>query len=313
MYQAPDDPQYVLMDKKGMIFRVHSKSLNGVNPNNDGIYKFSCDIPFSPESAGAVIGRGNYHVKNWQEKFKVSITIPENQFLFKVYSNNQESLEIAKSAILDHINSKSSKQRYSHFIGIPCIDGVFQNGVKEYLKDLSSKTKVIHSAYSNIKKMHLTLILMTLKNQEEIGIARRIIDEIVSTYNWKCDNQLEFSGINTFTKRNETSIFYAQPRGNDILSSIVEIQGLLAAELSKAGISNISVNDKLHITILRPEFISKDYWGTESMIGHAFNYQLPAATIDSVALCVMGSAKEGFYDIVFSKQLYQASPGVIDE
>ena len=309
MYECPGDSNYILVSVDGMTFRTNKcvyGDINFVNESNEEFLEV-VDVPSIISSK--VFGKKRSNIQAIKNSTQCKITISESNGKSHVLisSFNKENVENAKMQVEKLVENAIGEEKFTHFIAVECCSNEgFKNDAKKFLQFVGSSVFVKSNAFDNLNRLHMTLALLNLKDDDEVKRAGLIINKVISGFKWKEDDKMEISGINTFNNINGPRVFYAQPKGSDAILSLKKLQKLLVSNLIKNDIDVVETTNIFHITILKKKWMDPQNWGNSpGQLKQAFEFKMKPAPLKTIALCERLNHEEGkFYKTVTTKDLF---------
>jgi 2'-5' RNA ligase len=263
--------------------------------------------------AARVLGKSRANVKLLRRSTKARIIVIEGtgRIYLQVSAESQEKLDSAIARVRAHVESIRQEEPFTHFVAVPCdTDRAFVAGCRRFLDFAQSSTPLLHDAYDNLHRLHITLMTLRLPDEGAAQKAATVVAQTVGQFNWDRARAADVAGINTFTGEDGPRLFYAQLSGTDEKVLLGELQQTLAYDLRGAGFEVIEVIDIFHITILRRAWAVSGMWGNPAVLEAAAEFALSPAPLVHVALCKRWSWKPGeFYETYGRNGLYPAHGG----
>lgn len=201
-------------------------------------------------------------------------------------SNDDEENEIK--------NKRATAPRPTHFICIPISNPEIIDNVKTIHKHITKSNSLLTSSCSEIKALHVSLVMIRCSTPESIQKAIRVFKQFSLLLNAYLPREvlLTFQGIKTFHNR----VLYTQPFETSRLTQLVEE---MKRQFVQNGISLVGNHDpfQAHMTLLNMNR------STSRMCDDGVDYTIYSKYADmvmgsssctSIEFCEMSSEKEQF-------------------
>ncbi|RQM26291.1 hypothetical protein B5M09_003463 [Aphanomyces astaci] len=157
------------------------------------------------------------------------------------------------------------------------------------LMTIDPRLRLHPSAFIPVTKLHCTLVMLRLKNVQEMAIAHRLLLEaqglIEATF---ASSSLTLSGVSTFSNR----VVHAQV----LCPALTQVAGLLRRRVQLAGISTVGNRDpfEAHVTLCK---LTREMNKSIPSITYTSHQMLGSQAVTEIDLCATGGLldPDGFY------------------
>eukprot|EP01064_Diplonema_japonicum_P018375 TRINITY_DN27060_c0_g1_i1.p1 TRINITY_DN27060_c0_g1~~TRINITY_DN27060_c0_g1_i1.p1 ORF type:complete len:414 (+),score=104.24 TRINITY_DN27060_c0_g1_i1:44-1243(+) len=226
-----------------------------------------------PEYYKFIIGSKAATLQQLEKDTGASIKVPktkkEEADGVVVRGLNEQAVVDCKHRI-DYIVEKSrEKLPFTHFVGIPLDMGSLVPRVDKLLKTIkenfcNEKTRLHHSVVQRPEKLHLTLLVLRLHNDEDIKKAAQVLKEAEAdiTRIFNSEDRISVKGINCMNDDTSTvNVAYLEVVKDVVQQKILELLEALSQRYILAGLCtsrDIEGNRLLHATILNSKWRKVD-------------------------------------------------------
>lgn len=193
---------------------------------------------------------------------------------------------------------------YTHFIALP-IAPIFPEWI-EAMKNVLERWGV--NVKSQINKIHITIALFVIKNEEELNLVNQIATETINEIEWPEDNTLKTSKVGYFGSLNKARILYIEPEQNILTECLTKFINSFVSKMNDNGFSYVEESSKsFHITMIRPQFITRgSTFNASKYISDFKDDDLPPLHIQELRLVQrFAYDDDGFYKTHFRYLLYK--------
>lgn len=212
--------QIVCSEDESCSLDVEKSSKFKIQKDETGfVFKMSVDSSFY----GLIIGKGGKNISQLSNSSGCSIKMPRsNENFILIKSKKEENIIKACEAIENLINEKSI---FNYFVSIPLNDTFGE------ISELALKIESLLSVDAikiDPKKLHFTLLMLSLNNQQQIEQACQIFEKIkpkIISMIKSSPILIDWSGINVFGSFEKAKTIYLEPNFNttSILNPIIEL------------------------------------------------------------------------------------------
>lgn len=315
MFACPGEDDVVIYECNGMMFRSSQAAMAGADHGfreEPAPASFTGSVQAPATLAAKIEGKKKSNIQMLRRQTKTKITTQEDGPFYNliVTADTQERLDNAIQQIQALVDSVANERPFSHFVAIPCVsDKLFvdgEGGMRGFLNRVNQSCNLSSQAWENLNRLHFTLLTLRLEEEECAGV-QKIIDQVVSEFEWREELEIEIAGINVFNDGEHSArLFYAQPRACDALVEMRRLQEALAVALRAKQVQIVDVVDVFHITLIRRSWCIGGVWAGEGMMVMAAEFQPPPAPLDGVCLCRRSVWKRDSFYYTYGKAQIQS-------
>lgn len=276
-----------------------------------GKYMTSFYVPSSLLSF--IIGQGGSKLKSLQRNTNTLIKVPRinEKGEVKISGDTERKVASARTQISMIVFSRKDKLPISHFISIPLINEETKNNFEklknEVLKD--PPRGVTYSIFQNPNKLHLTISVLTLVDDEEIKLAKHVLqscyEEVISTL---FQNNKKYSmfikGLEIMNDDpSEVSILYGNVHMEGEKENLQLLADKIAEYYHKSGLARRQYDKvKLHATLMNTSFRSpeekKETFDATTILEKFKDYYLGSIEFKKIHLSIRFTGGESYYESV---------------
>lgn len=188
---------------------------------------------------------------------------------------------------------KAPKPRFNYFVGLKLESPAFYAAVNRLKGDLEKINPKYKKIFTQTEKMHLTLVLTTLEDEESTVRAQTAIAS--------CENQwgvllrqagsrtLELPTLGTFG----SNVLWLGPEKGSVLDAVRAAAECMYNALIEAGLTNTSLSSELHATIAKTNFKTKKFIKIRKADYSGISLRTPTSLASSTIMAaVAGPATE---------------------
>ena len=258
----------------------------------------------------------------------VSIELKETKYLISICGEDRDQVIESKMKINHLIGLSRKKTPFTHLITVPfnCepLRQEFTNFKDNVLTNFKNCKGIDESLFQNPFKLHLTIGVLVLLDQNEILSAKRVLkqslDEIVRPILDDKPLKVTVEGLDIMKGQpNRAHVLYAQIR--DESNKFQSIADQIVKQFVKSGLLQESYENKvkLHITFMnslfRQRILSKTYpnvsqkrikretFDAKAIIDSYNSYKFGEIVVQSIQLNDFSKTEDGFYGLVESIDL----------
>ena len=316
MFACPGESDVVIYECNGMMFRSSQAALAGADhgfQEEAPPAAFTGTVKAPLPLATKILGKKKANIQMLRRQTKTRITTSEEGSFFHlmITADTQERLDSAIEQVQAFVDMVASEQPFTHFVAIPCVsDKLFvdgDGGIRGFLNRVNASCRLGNEAWENLNRLHFTLLTLRL-DENDCERVQKLIDGVVADFDWREDLEVEIAGINVFGGGEEgPRLFYAQPRGGEVVMEMKRLQEALAVALRANKVQVVEVVDVLHITLVRKSWCIGGVWAGEEMMVMAAEFQPPSAPLDGVCLCRRYVWKPESFYYTYGKAQIQSS------
>lgn len=259
-------PERVFHEEEAKPEEEEEEGDDEVQELSNGFFKITLNIP--SVFFKYLIGKEGKTRSMIEKDTKSSLKIPRRGELgpVVVQAATRKHLIAAKKRIEVITWSNRSREPATHFIGIPLNTDVIQNGLEKFRKQVLYECPdtdgMSEALFQSPAKLHLTLVMIRIFNQEEEKRAIKEIHECLSDLRKELGSlqfSIKLSGIECMNDDpSVVDVLYAQVKETDGTTRLQEFVDALASRLSERAPdifeSRPGSSVKLHATMMNSKF-----------------------------------------------------------
>lgn len=294
-----------------MIEKINNLTSNNLEKNNDNEL-LKAYVPCDKEFRGMIIGKkGAMKKRIISESGVKNIFVPlsKDNSDIVIEADNQEALDIAEKKILEIINKAKNKpvdEKPTHFLSLPLVDVEFIKKVEEiynFIKEDAEDKNFVNSILIPLKALHLTIAVMTLKDEDEVNKAIQILRSCSSTiYDILRTHSavLKISGLAVMKGSvKKARVVYCRILEEQSYDLVMEASNFIIKKFEDAGLMNKDNHRELllHSTILNTIYSKKrsEFYDASKLFDKFGNFDFGNVLIPNVSLNQMGTRSEDGY------------------
>lgn len=259
-----------------------------------------------------IIGAKGIRLKSLQSSTHTLIKVPRlnEKGDVKITGETERAVASARTQISMIVFQRKNKLPITHFISIPMNNDTVKHGLerlkKEVLKD--APRGVTESIFQNPVKLHLTITVLTLVDDEELKAAKEVFhncyEEVISNLfpsNKKYNIIVE--GLEIMNDDpSEVNILYGKVHMNNQKDdeNLQEMADAVLEYCYKSGLTQRQYDRvKLHVTLMNTNFRSaaekKETFDATNILGKYKKYNLGNAVFDSLHLSIRSTGGDSSY------------------
>lgn len=259
-----------------------------------------------------IIGPKGSKLKSLQRTTNTLIKVPRlnEKGEVKITGDTERKVASARTQISIIVFQRKEKLPISHFISIPLIAQSIQNNLEKFKQDILKDPPrgVTESIFQNPNKLHLTISVLTLVDDEELNAAKQVLqncyDEVISNLFPKGKKySIIIQGLEIMNDDpSEVNVLYGNvhmknPQENEHLQVMADkiTEYYYKSSLARRQYDKV----KLHATIINTSFRSpeekKEAFDATNILQKYENYYFGAAEFNSIHLSIRFTTGESSY------------------
>lgn len=250
-----------------------------------------------------IIGPKGIKLKNLQRNTNTLIKVPKlnEKGEVKITGDTERKVASVRTQISMIISQRKEKLPISHFISIPLASESINNNFEKFKQEVLNDPPrgVTDSIFQNLNKLHLTISVLTLVDDEEINAAKQVLNQcyeeaISHLFPKNKKYSIILQGLEIMNDDpSEVNVLYGNihmedPKENENLQEMAEkiAEYYYKSSLAKRQYDRV----KLHATLLNTSFRSpeekKETFDTTNILKKYHNYYFGTAEFSSIHLSI---------------------------
>ncbi|XP_045471368.1 activating signal cointegrator 1 complex subunit 1-like isoform X2 [Harmonia axyridis] len=287
--------------------------------------QFSTKIQLPPMYYSKLARYRNPQVNSVQNETNTAIQYPSsgNDGFLEIFGDSEESIEEAKEQIFSFLADIRNQTPPLQFISIPLLSDEIKLSFEKFKKNILDEHHkgVEESIFQNPLKLHLTLAVFTLLNDQEKQQAVEVLEELKNMFHKiKTPLIINVKGLNCMNNNySKVDVLYAgasftEDSNSD--ESLQNIANLISSSFYERGLcKEYSENVKLHMTLMNTKYrkkkggtpkrwVKREPFDATEIMKQYKDYHFGDAVFDTIHLSLMTTqGEDGFYKSIASIKL----------
>lgn len=270
--------------------------------------KFSTSFYVPSSLLSYIIGAKGSKLKALQKNTNTIIKIPRvnEKGDVKILGDTERKVASARTQIAIIVSQRKERMPPTHFIAIPIdSDSIKENLVKFQENILENPSRgVTKSLFQKAEKLHLTLVIMTLLDDEEITMAKNTLEncysESISTiFEKNKRHKVTVSGLEIMNDDpSNVYVLYAKVEmpNLELREKLQQISDKILSHFYQAGLAKKEYDRvKLHMTVMNTSFRNSDEekmsFDAQEILDKYKDFYFGEFELKELHLCIRGTTK----------------------